>query len=70
MKAFGKCYSENSNTKPYKILSDCNMIRIHNHLVRKWTLNYLVKLTKWLSCILSTNLYGELDSISLYKALT
>ena len=28
-------------------LSDCNRIRIHNHLVRKWTLNHSVKLIKW-----------------------
>ena len=31
-------------------LSDSNVIRTHNHLVRKWTLNYLAKLAKlWLS---------------------
>ena len=29
-------------------LSDSNMIRIHNHLVRKRTLNHLAKLAKWL----------------------
>ena len=29
----------------------CNGIRTHNHLVRKRTLNYLAKLTKWLSCV-------------------
>ena len=28
-------------------LSDYNRIRIHNHLVRKWTLNHSVKLIKW-----------------------
>ena len=33
-----------------KLLSDCNWTRTHNHLVNKWTLNYLTKLiwTKWL----------------------
>ena len=30
-------------------LSDCNGIRIHNHLVCKVTLNHLVKLAKWLN---------------------
>ena len=30
-------------------LSDCNWTRTHNHLVRKQTLNHLVKLAKWLS---------------------
>ena len=39
-------------------LSDCNWTRTQNHLVRKRTLNHLVKLAKWLSCVLSTYLYG------------
>ena len=30
-------------------LIDSNRIRTHNHLVRKWTLNHLAKLAKWLS---------------------
>ena len=38
-------------------LSDCNWTRSQNHLVRKRTLNYLAKLEKWLSCVLSTYLY-------------
>ena len=42
-------------------LSDSNGIRTHNHLVRKQTLNHLAKLTKWLSCIASTYLYGAFD---------
>ena len=29
-------------------------IRTHNHSVRKWTLIHLVKLTKWLSCVMGT----------------
>ena len=29
-----------------RCLSDCNWIRIHNHLVRKRTLNHLAKLAK------------------------
>ena len=41
-------------------LSDCNGNRIHNHLVRQWTLNHLAKLSKWLSCVVSTYLYGNM----------
>ena len=32
-------------------LIDSSEIRTHNHLARKWTLNRLAKLAKWLSCI-------------------
>ena len=39
-------------------LSDNNGIRTHNHFVRKRTLNHLVKLAKWLSCVVSTYRYG------------
>ena len=39
-------------------LSDCNGTRTHNHLVRKRTINHLAKLAKWLSCAVSTYLYG------------
>ena len=35
--------------------------RTQNHLVRKQTLNYLAKLSKWMSCVLSTYLYGAFD---------
>ena len=42
-------------------LSDSNWTRTHNHLVRKRTLNDLAKLTKWLSCAVSTYLYGVFD---------
>ena len=37
------------------------MIRNLNHLVRKQTLHRLAKLTKWLSYIVSTYLYGVFD---------
>ena len=40
---------------------NCNGIRTHNHLVCKWTLKYLAKLAKWLSCVVSTYLYGAFD---------
>ena len=43
------------------ILSDCNRTGTHNHLVRKWTLNHLAKLAKWLSCVVSTYLYSAFD---------
>ena len=39
-------------------LSECNWTRTHNHFVRKPTHNHLAKLTKWLSCVVSTDLYG------------
>ena len=44
-------------------LSDCNGNRTHNHIVRKWTLNQLAKLTIWLSCVVSNYLYGAFDSV-------
>ena len=47
------------------ILNDCNETRTHNHLVRKWTLNHLDKLAKWLSYVLRTCTYGVFDCIIL-----
>ena len=46
-------------------LSNCNWTRTQNHLVRKGTLNHLAKLTKLLSCVLSTCLYGRFDCMFL-----
>ena len=46
-------------------LSDCSDIQSHNHLVCKKTLNHLTKLAKWLSCVLSTYLYGAFDCMFL-----
>ena len=46
-------------------LSDCDGTRTHNHLVRKRTINHLAKLVKWLSCALSTYLYGAFDCMFL-----
>ena len=43
--------------------SDCNWSRIYNHLVHKGTLDHLAKPAKWLSCVVSTYLYGAFDSI-------
>ena len=42
-------------------LSDCSGTRTHNHLVFQRTLNTLAKLTKWLSWVVSTYLYGAFD---------
>ena len=42
-------------------LSDYNGTLTHNHLVRKRTLTHLAKLAKWLSCVVSTYLYGAFD---------
>ena len=44
-----------------KALHDSNAIRTQYHLVRKRTLNHLAKLTKWLSCVVSTYLYCTFD---------
>ena len=45
--------------------SNCNGTQTHNHLVRKRTLNHLVKLAKWLSCAVSTCLFGAIDFVFL-----
>ena len=46
-------------------ISGSNEIRTHNHLVRKRTLNHLVQLATWLSCVVSTYLYGAFDCMPL-----
>ena len=46
-------------------VSYCNWNRTQNHLVRKQTLNHLAKLSKWLSCVLSTYLYGAFNCVFL-----
>ena len=48
-----------------QLSSDCNWTRTQNHLVCKQTLNHLAKLAKWLSCVLSTYLYGAFNSMFL-----
>ena len=42
-------------------LSESNGIRIQNQLVHKQTLNYLAKMVKWFSCVLSFYLHGAFD---------
>ena len=49
------------NRRDISSLSDYNGTPTHNHIVRKWTLNHLAKLTEWLSCVVSTYLYGAFD---------
>ena len=51
-------------------LSDCNRTQTHNHLDGKWKLNHLVKVAKWLSCLVSTYLYSAFDCIFLQSHLT
>ena len=46
-------------------LNDCCWTRTQNHLVLKRTLNHLAKLAKWLSCVLSTYLYGVFNCMFL-----
>ena len=46
-------------------LIDWNWTRTHNHLVYKRTLNHLAKLAKWLSCAVSTYLFGARDCMFL-----
>ena len=46
-------------------LSKCNGTRTHNHLVHKQTPNHFPKLGKWLSCVVSTYMYGALDCVFL-----
>ena len=46
-------------------LSDCNGSWTHNRLVHKQTLKHLVKLAKWLTCVVSTYLYGGFDCMLL-----
>ena len=45
--------------------SDCNWTRTQNQLVIKQTLKHLAKVVEWLSCVLSTYLYGAFDCIFL-----
>ena len=54
-----------SNRRDIWSLRDCNGTRCHNHLGRKRTLNHLSKLTEWLSCVVSTYLYGGFDCMLL-----
>ena len=45
--------------------SDCNGIGIHNHLISERTHSCLAKLTKCLTCVVSTYLYGAFGCVFL-----
>ena len=62
---FFKIRIQSKSFSQFLFLSDCNGARTHNHLVLKQTLNHLAKLAKWLSCIVSTYLYGAFDCMFL-----
>ena len=47
-------------------LKDFDRTQTHNHLVCKGTLIHLTKLAKWLSCVVSTYLYGVFDYMFLW----
>ena len=51
--------------KQARDLSDFNWNQTHNHLVHKRTLDHLAKLVNWLSCVVSTCLYGAFDCMFL-----
>ena len=55
----------NISQETHDFLGDCNWTRTHNHLLYKRTLKYLAKLAKWLSCVVSTYLYGAFDCMFL-----
>ena len=42
---------------------DCNGTRTHNQLSCKRTFNHFAKLAKWLSCFVSTYLYGAFNCL-------
>ena len=46
------------NRRDIWYISDGNGTRTHNHLVCKRALNHLANLAKWLSCVVSTYVYG------------
>ena len=50
---------------PKRLEHNCNLNQTHNHLVHNQSLNHLVKLAKWLSCVVSTYLYGAFDCMFL-----
>ena len=35
----------------HNTICDSNGIWVHNHLVRKWTINHFGKMVKWLTCV-------------------
>ena len=62
-----ECLSEllAQNRRDILSLSKRNDMRKHNHIVLKKTFNHLDRLTKWLSCVVSTFLFGAFDCMLL-----
>ena len=60
-----KQYGFTQLNKVYVVISDCNWTRTHSQLVYKQTLSHLAQLAKWLSCVVSTYLYGAIDRMFL-----
>ena len=52
-----------------KGLSDSSAIRTHNHLVRKRPLNHEPLSLNFLSCVVSTYLYGAFDYMLLSRRI-
>ena len=67
VEGFQICISWPKAHKPnsHGIWNDCDGIWTHNHLLGKRILNYLAKLTKWLSFVVSTYLSGAFDCVFL-----
>ena len=52
-----------SKQAPNLKICDCDGTWTHKHLVCNETFNHLAKLAKWMSCVVSTYLYGKLNWI-------
>ena len=50
-----------SKQAPYLKFKLQQRVCTHNHLVHKRILNHLAKLAKWLSCVVSTDLYSAFE---------
>ena len=46
-------------------LSDSNEVQTHNHIVGKRTRRHIARLAKWVSCVVSTYIYGAFDCMVL-----
>ena len=46
-------------------LSDSKEVRTHNHIVGKRTRKHIARLAKWVSCVVSTYIYGAFDCMVL-----
>ena len=66
---YDQCCTHLSQSDCEYLFKCCNGTRTHNHLACKRTLNHLTILTKWLGCVVSTNLYGAFDCMFLAKWL-